>query len=101
VGEGKALSASQPGPSADRRSFHEGHMRSTKQPCQVNLDKFKDVQSDILDAAAHTWVLALQNVKTEPSNILDHPESELLRGYALPDPFLFLNSFNNDKEDKV
>ena len=73
-------------------------MRSTKQPRQVNLDKFKDVQSDILDAAAHTWVLALQNVKTEPSNILDHPESELLRGYALPDPFLFLNSFNNDKD---
>ena len=58
----------------------------------MNLEKFKDVQSEILEVAAHTWILALANVNTDPSNILNCPASEVLRGYAFPDPFLFISA---------
>lgn len=64
----------------------------------MKLEKFKDVQSEILEVAAHTWILALANVNTDPGNFLNRPASEVLRGYAFPDPFLFISAFNNHKD---
>jgi len=90
-------SASMPGPSTNRGPSIRT-LVPMKQPRQVNLEEFKEVQSEILEEPAHTWVRALINVNTDSANILDCPDSELLRGYALPDPFLFINAFNNNKD---
>ena len=64
---------------------------------QVNLEKFKEMRMDILEDASPCWVYALASVDTRTLNIVDHPDSELLRGYGLPDPLIFINLFKSDE----
>ena len=73
-------------------------MKSAKAHHQVNLEKFKEIKTDILVDATPCWLDALANVDTRSTNLVDHPDSELLRGYGLPDPLLFINAFKTDKQ---
>ena len=71
-------------------------MKSAKAHHQVNLKKFKEMKMDILVDVAPCWLYALGNVDTRTTNLVDHPNSELLRGYGLPDPLIFINTFKSD-----
>jgi len=71
-------------------------VKSGKVHRQVNLEKFKEIRTDILEDASPCWVNALASVDTRTSNLVDHQDSELLRGYGLPDPLIFINLFKSD-----
>ena len=61
----------------------------------INRDKFKEVTSPLLTNAGVNWVDALRNVGRQalPKKI-DHPWSNLFRGYVFPDYFYFANNYD-------
>jgi len=67
-------------------------VKSAKVHCQVNLEKFKKIRTDILEDASPCWVNALVSVDTRTLNLVDDQDSELLCGYGLPDPSSSLTS---------
>ena len=99
-----ALSNATPGPATPGSSTRpvpvQGKqpslVKSAKVHRQVNLEKFKEIRTDILEDASLCWVNALASVDTRTSNLVDHQDSELLRGYGLPDPLIFINVFKSD-----
>ena len=69
-------------------------LKSDKINWQVNLEKFKEMRTDILENTSLCWVYT---VDTRILNIVNHLDSKLLCRYGLSDPLIFINLFNNNK----
>ncbi|KAJ3489909.1 hypothetical protein NLJ89_g11483 [Agrocybe chaxingu] len=57
---------------------------STSTSRSINKEKFADIKSQFVKSAMPSW-------------LCDHPNSDLFRGYVLPDPFIFMNPAASEK----
>jgi len=55
----------------------------------VNVEKFKEPASPIVPDVREMWKSALAGIQQNATLQVDHPDRDSLRGYPVPDPYLF------------
>lgn len=56
----------------------------------INFERFKPSMSVRSSKTISEWTEALRDVNTDQSRLIQHPQRGLFRGYAFPDPLIFL-----------
>jgi len=59
---------------------------------QISKEKFGRPKGPLAPTPNRVWMVALESVVADRNRVCDHPNKTLFRGYALPDPHLFLTS---------
>lgn len=65
---------------------------------QINKDKFSNHSNAILCPLIDAWAVALLSVDISISRIRVHKFADLFRGYVLPDPWIFVKSYDHNQQ---
>jgi hypothetical protein len=91
--------ASSSGSRASSRPFPSQRLNSVVSPSaappptlQISKEKFGRPKGPLAPMPNRVWMVALEKVVADRNRVYDHPNKTLFRGYALPDPHLFLMS---------